>query len=67
MKGLIIENGAPDGDHIHISDADNTWNVSIWRDEHGDTHVVVANNSATEQKAYILGREEDTETDGENR
>jgi hypothetical protein len=66
MTDLIIENGAPDGDHIHISDTTGTWNVTVWRDEHGEVHVVVADNTATEQRTYILGHE-DTDTDtGDN-
>jgi len=55
MDSLIIENGAPDGDHIHISDTTGTWNVTVWRDEYGETHVVIADNTATQQRIIVLG------------
>jgi hypothetical protein len=57
MNDLIVDNGYPDGDYIHIITSDNSWNITVSRDEEGETHIVIADNIEGSQTTYVLGRE----------
>ncbi|MBM08062.1 MAG: hypothetical protein CMF69_00560 [Magnetovibrio sp.] len=54
---ITIHNGYPDTDSILVIQTNNTWNISIWRDEDQSVHVSVYDNVDGSQTDLVLGEE----------
>ena len=54
---IIVENFYPDADSINISDTNNDWNITIWRDEDNEVHILVADNKDSTQMNLVLGKD----------
>lgn len=54
---ITIHNGYPDTDSILVIQTNNTWNISIWRDEDQSVHVSVYDNVDGSQTDLVLGKE----------
>ena len=53
---ITIHNGYPDTDSILVIQTNNTWNISIWRDEDESVHVSVYDNVDGSQTDLVLGK-----------
>jgi len=54
---IIIQNFYPDADSINIIDSSNDWNITIWRDEDNEVHILVADNKDSTQVDLVLGKD----------
>ena len=54
---IIIQNFYPDADSINIIDSNNDWNITIWRDEDNEVHILVADNKDSTQVDLVLGKD----------
>tara|TARA_R100000152_G_C6776449_1_gene205583 strand:- start:852 stop:1082 length:231 start_codon:yes stop_codon:yes gene_type:complete len=54
---IVIQNLYPDSDTISIIQTDNSWNITVWRDESDEVHILVADNKDGTQVNLILGQD----------
>ena len=54
---IIVQNFYPTADSISIIDANNDWNITVWRDEDLEVHILVADNQSGTQMNLILGQD----------
>ena len=57
MYDLIVDNGYPESDHIDIIAYNNGWNITVYRGDDGETHILIADNIEVSQTTYTLGKE----------
>jgi len=55
LENFKIKNFYPDSDSISIMELENTWNITIWRDEWNEIHVLIAILKDGTQMSLILG------------
>ena len=55
MKDIYVQNCYPDSDTIHISDTNDDWNITIFRQEDGQVSVIVVDNNEMSRMDLILG------------
>ena len=55
MNDIFVQNFYPDSDAIHVSDKNDKWGVTIFRDEDGEVSVIVVENTEHTRMDLTLG------------
>ena len=56
VSDIIIQNLYPESETINILASTNEWNITVWKDEDGEVHILVADNLDGSQTDLILGQ-----------
>lgn len=55
LDSFKVKNFYPDSDSISVMNLDNDWNITVWRDEYNEIHVLIAVIKDGSQMSLILG------------